>query len=185
MSRNAEGHLAALLNGDLGVAKSEVAKLVTYAQSAQEITVEDIDAVIGDASEANLNAAVNAILTDTSESAFNQMEKLKASGTPPDVLLYALSQQLMRLMEMRAHMDSGMSPDAAAKAFRPPLHFRRADEMKLQVRQWNRERLKHALGHVSRASQYARRRPEVAHQTAANIILELGRQRKPQNVDRL
>jgi len=178
MKRNAETHLAALLSGDLGVARSELTKLVTYAQGEQEITVEDIDAVIGDAAEATLNATVHEVLTSTAESAFKQMDKLRASGTPPDVLLYALSQQLMRLLQMHARMDAGSSLDAAARAFRPPLHFRRADEMKLQMRYWPRERLKHALERVSRGVHDARRRPEVAHQTAANVILELERRRK-------
>jgi DNA polymerase III subunit delta len=185
MKRNAETHLAALLSGDLGVARSELVKLVTYSQGQQEITVEDIDAVIGDAAEASLNAAVHEILTSSAQSAFKQMDKLKASGTPPDVLLYALSQQLMRLLQMRARMDAGSSLDAAARAFRPPLHFRRVDEMKLQMRSWTREQLKHALERVSGGVHYARRHPEVAHQTAANVILELEKRRRSPAADQL
>ncbi len=178
ITRDAERQLAALLGADLGVAKSEIAKLITYAQDAGEITVEDVEAVVGDASEATLNTVVNEILTGNATNALSQIDTLRASGTPPDVLLYALSQQLMRLLWLRAKMDAGSSADAAIKAFRPPLHFRRADEMKQQIRQWNRDSLKHALERVSRALQYARTHPDIAHQAAADTIFQLGRKKR-------
>ncbi len=181
ITRDAERHLAGLLGGDLGVAKSEIAKLITYARDAGEITIADVDAVIGDASDATLNAAVHDVLTGDAASALSQMEKLRASGTPPDVMLYALSQQLMRLLQVRARMDAGSPVDAAIKTFRPPLHFRRADEIKLQIRWWERNRLKQALERVSRALQYARTHPEIADQAAGDIIFQLARRPRRQN----
>jgi len=88
-------------------------------------------------------------------------------------VLYALSQQLMRLLWVRAKIDSGSSADAAVKAFRPPLHFRQADKIKQQVRTWDRDNLKRALERVSRALQYARTHSEIAHQVAAHTIFRL------------
>jgi DNA polymerase-3 subunit delta len=178
ITRDAERHLAGLLGADIGVAKSEIAKLITYAQDGGEITNEDVDAVIGDASDTTLNAAVHEIIIGHAASALNQLEKLRAAGTPPDVLLNALLQQMMRLTRVRAQMDAGGSVDAAIKGFRPPLHFRRADEIKQQIRWWDRDRLKAALARVSHALQYARTHPEIAHQTAADTIFQLARKPK-------
>lgn len=183
ITRDAERHVVRLLGADIGIAKTEIAKLITYAQDAGEITTEDVDAVIGDASDATLNAAVHEIVRGNAASALNQLEKLRAAGTPPDVLLNALSQQMMRLLRMRARMDSGASVDAAIKGFRPPLHFRAADEIKHQIRLWDRDRLKAALGHVSHALQYARTHPEIAHQAAAETIFQIARKPKARNCD--
>jgi len=173
IARDAERHLTGLLGADPGIAKSEIAKLATYAHGANEITVEDVEAIIGDASDTNLNMAVAEILSGNILNGLGQMEKLRASGTPPDVVLYALSQQLMRLLWVRAKIDSGSSADAAVKAFRPPLHFRQADKIKQQVRTWDRDNLKRALERVSRALQYARTHSEIAHQVAADTIFRL------------
>ncbi|RIA55191.1 DNA polymerase III subunit delta [Dichotomicrobium thermohalophilum] len=175
ITRDAERHLTNLLGADPGIAKAEIAKLITYAQDTGEISVEDVDAVVGDASDATLNVAVHEILTGDSASALTQMEKLRASGTPPDVLLSALSRQLMQLISVRARMDAGRSADSAINAIRPPLHFRRKDEIKLQIRRWDRGHLKRALGRVSRALQYTRTHPEIAHQVAGDTIFQLAR----------
>lgn len=172
---DAERHLAGLLGADLGLARSELAKLVTYAQQTGRVTIEDIDAVIGDASQVSLDAAVDAILASDPRSAQQQMDKLRASGTPLDVLLSSLSQHLLRLLRLRAKLDAGNSADAALKSFRPPLHFKRADVMKRQIRQWDRTRLKHALEMVSRALKQARLNPMIAHQIVVDTIERLSR----------
>ncbi len=175
ITRDAERYLASSLGGDLGVAKSELEKLITYAQDTGEITLDDIDAIVGDAADATVNDAVQEILTGNAVGALSHMEKLRASGTPPDVLLYALTQQLMRLLQVRAQLDNGSSADAAVRAIRPPLHFRRQDEIKSQIRQWDRSSLKLALERASRALHYGRLHPEIAHQAAAETILQLTR----------
>lgn len=177
---DAQRHLAGLLGADLGLARSELAKLVTYAQETGRITIEDIDAVIGDASQVSLDAAVDAILAGDPRSAQKQMDKLRASGTPLDVLLSSLSQHLLRLLRLRAKLDAGNSADAALKSFRPPLHFKRADVMKRQIRQWDRARLKHALETVSRALKQARLNPTIAHQIAADAVARLSRRGTPE-----
>lgn len=179
ISRDAERYLAGVIGTDIGIARSEITKLITYAQDIDEISVEDVEAIVGDATDASLNTAVDTVLNSNCSGALAQMERLRASGTPPDVLLYALSQQLMRLLWLRSKIDAGDSADAALKAFRPPLHFRRADEIKKQVRRWDRTPLKQALTRVSRALQYARLHPDIAHQVASDTIFEVGRSSGP------
>jgi len=173
IEKDAERHLTGLLGADIGVAKSEIAKLVTYAGTAGRITVEDVDAVIGDTSQGTLDAAVDAILARNAARALYQMEKLRASGTPADVVLSALLQHLMRLLRLSAKIDEGASADAAIRTFRPPLHFKRADQMKHQIRNWNRPQLKRALLLTSLAVKQTRTNQTIAHQIAADTIIRL------------
>ena len=176
ISRDAEALLVSVLDVDLGVAKSEIDKLITYCAETGEIGAEDVNAIVGDASQATMDAAADAILANDPAAALNQMEKLRASGTPPDVLLYVLSQHLMRLLRLRSNIDSGTSADVAIKGLRPPPHFRRAGQMKKQVRQWNQKTLKDALQRVWRAQHDARIKPDIAHQIATHVIVALTNQ---------
>jgi len=173
MTREAEQHLVNLLDVDLGVAKSEITKLITYASDSAEITVEDVDAVIDDAGQSTLDTAADAILAGDAPFALNQMEKLRASGTPPDVLLNVVLQHMMRLLRLRGLMDAGNSADTALKAFRPPLHFRRAKRMTSQIRSWDRQRLESAIAKVLQAQCDARLKADLGHQIAADLIFRL------------
>jgi DNA polymerase III subunit delta len=176
MSPEAQRHLRGLLSTDIGVARAEVDKLITYAGADKKVTIDDVDAIIGDAAQATLDTAVDAILVNDQRAALGHLEKLQSSGTPPDVVLSALSQQLMRLLRLRTRIDSGDSIDSALSSFRPPVHFRRADVMKQQIRQWHRTRLQQALEWVSHSLKTARTRPHIAHQICAETILQLHRQ---------
>lgn len=175
ISPEAQQRLMGLLSTDIGVARSEVTKLITYAVQAGTITTEDIDAIIGDAAQATLDIVVDAILANDQRSALRYLEKLQASGTPPDTVLSALSQQIVRLLRLRATVDAGASADTAVKGLRPPVHFRRADVMKQQIKRWDRQRLQQALEAVSRSLKRARTHPHIAHQIADETILQLQR----------
>jgi DNA polymerase III subunit delta len=173
ISRDARDHLAALLGADIGVAKAEIAKLKTYAHGTSGVTIDDIDAIMGDSAQSTLDAAVDAALAGTHGTALHHLDKLHAAGTPPDVLLATVCQHILRLLRLRAKIDAGASADAALKGFRPPVHFRRADQMKIQIRNWDGPRLRRALDLSSRALRQARTNPAIAHQIAAHALLRL------------
>jgi DNA polymerase-3 subunit delta len=173
ISRDARDHLTALLGADIGIAKAEIAKLITYAHETDRVTIDDVDAIIGDSAQSTLDAAVDATLAGTHDTALRHLDKLRAAGTPPDVLLATLSQHILRLLRLSAKVDAGASADAALKSFRPPVHFRRADQMKIQIRNWDGRRLRRALNLTSRALRHARTNPAIAHQIAAHAILRL------------
>jgi DNA polymerase III subunit delta len=180
IAHDARDHLASLLGADIGVAKAEIAKLKTYAYGTSNVTIDDIDAVIGDSAQSTLDAAVDAALAGSHDTALSHLDKLRAAGTPPDVLLAALSQHILRLLRLRAKIDAGASADAALKSFRPPVHFRRADQMKMQIRNWDGPRLRRALDLISRALKHARKNQAIAHQISADAMLRLHASRAKQ-----
>jgi DNA polymerase-3 subunit delta len=172
---DAESQLASMLSGDPGVAKSEIAKLVTFAQGAERLSVEDVEAVVGDTSRATLDASVDAVLSRDVPAALRLMARLQAEGIPVDVLLHALGQHLLRLIRLRARMDAGVNAETALRSLRPPVHFRRADNMKLQIRTWGRNDLRRALDLASRAHQRARLEPQLDEQIATDLVIRLAR----------
>lgn len=180
----AERHLTTLLGGDPGVAKSEIAKLVTYAQGQDRLSITDIEAVVGDTSRATLDVAVDAILDGDATGSLRQMGKLQLEGIPVDALLYALGQHVLRLIRLRAGMDAGESTDTTLRGFRPPLHFRRAGKMKQQVRKWGRDDLRWALELASRAQRKARLDPQLDEQIAADLVFRVARAQAQRGMER-
>jgi len=170
MDRQAERHLVSLLKGDPALAQSEIAKLTTYASDTDKITVDDVENIVGDVSRVTLEAAVDAILSGDTPAALKEIDRLTAGGTSLDGLLTALSQHVLRLLRMSARMSAGASADGALKTFRPPVHFRRADKMKQQIRSWDRENLQKILELCARAQKQARLNPHLAQAIVTQMI---------------
>ncbi len=177
----AERHLAALLGGDRGVVKSELAKLITYV-GGESISAEAVEAVIGDTSRATMDAAVDAILAGDAAGAFRQIDGLREAGASFDALLSALGQHVFRLMRLRASMDSGAAPDAAIRAFRPPVHFRRADQLKRQVRDWKLDDLKRVMDASMDTLRLVRTKPQLDEALTGQIVLRLAAFKRKRNL---
>jgi DNA polymerase III subunit delta len=175
IDKEAEQNLVSLLGGDPGVARSEIDKLVTYAHGSQQLTIGDILAVVGDTSRATLDAAVDTFLDGDVSDALRQITRLQAEGIPADVLLYALGQHLVRLLRLRARMNTGATADTALRSFRPPIHFRRADRMKQQIRRWGRSDLLWALDLAARAHQRVRLEPQLGEPIASDLAARFSR----------
>ncbi len=171
IDKQAEHHLVSVLGGDHGVTRSEIAKLITYAHGSQQLTIDEISAVVGDASHTTLDAAVDTFLDGDVSDALRQITKLQAEGIPADVLLYALGQHLARLLRLLARMDTGANVDTALRSFRPPVHFRRADRMKHQIRRWERSDLLWALDLTARAHQRVRLEPQLGEPIASDVAM--------------
>jgi len=170
IDREAERHLVTLLKGDPALARSEIAKLVTYAWDAGHITLDHVEIIVGDVSRVTLDAAVDAILSGDTPAALREIDRLAAGGTSLDSLLTTVSQHVLRLLRMSAKMRVGASADAALKTIRPPVHFRRADKMKQQIRSWDRETLQKILELCARAQKQARLNPHLAQAIVTQMI---------------
>jgi len=181
MERDVERYLLSALGNDVGVSKSDISKLITYVHNAGEVTVEDVDAVIGDATQTTLDLVVDSILAGEPVKALKEFDKLYASGVPPDVILSTLSQHLLRLLRIRTRIDDGASPEAALKNLRPPVHFKRVNQINQQIRRWNKADLKWCLGTTGNATYKARLNPAFAQQIATNTIIRINHYRDRQS----
>ncbi|MBX2804940.1 MAG: DNA polymerase III subunit delta [Hyphomicrobiales bacterium] len=170
--------LVQLLSGDWSVCRSEVAKLLIYADGEPEITVQHVEAVVGDASAQAFDLAISATLAGNAPAALRQLDGLAASATPASVFLTMLLGHLQKLHLILAGMDRGESFDAAAAKLRPPLHFRQKDSMKEQAARW---RLPHIATMIDRAHETIRQtrlKPALEHELVSDFVLRLADWRK-------
>ncbi len=105
MDPRAVRYLADIVGGNLWIMDSEVEKLCLYTVD-KEIREEDIRAIVAPAREANIFAAVDAVIEGRSALAVDLLHRLMQSGAAVSYILVMLARQLRLLMlakEMKAH----------------------------------------------------------------------------------
>jgi DNA polymerase-3 subunit delta len=172
---DAADRLTHLLGGDWAVSRGEIAKLMLYAQGETQITLDHVEAVVGDASAHAFDAAISDALGGNTAAALSHLDGLAASGTPATVLLNLLLGHMQKLHLVLAAMDRGESFDAAAGRIRPPLHFRQKDVMKRQTARWRLADAADAIALAHETVRQTRLNPALEHELVSDLLMRLCR----------
>lgn len=173
MAPEAKQLLVSRLGADRGLTRAEIDKLLLYTHGTGRITAEDVEAIVGDASE----LAIDAILTATSggngRKALQELDRAVASGESPQGILVMTLRHFQRLHRLRAAMDQGRSFDDAARTMRPPLHFKSRPLIEAHSRAWDMPRLDRAIAAISRTAKDARLSSQLEATLTERLLLEL------------
>ena len=104
---DAAQRLGQLLGGDWGVSRAEIAKLALYAAGEPQITLEHVEAIVGDASAHAFDEALAAALAGDAAAALAQLDGLAAAGTPASVLLNVLERPSAKAARARRRHRPG------------------------------------------------------------------------------
>jgi len=148
--------LVARLGADRVMSRGEVEKLALYAMGRNAIEPNDVEAVVGDASELAMDRVIQRVISGASAAAIAECDRAVAAGESPQAILLILQRQLLLLHRVRCAMDAGRSLDDAVRGIRPPLHFRAKDAVAAGARNWTAGKLEEALAIVARAARAAR-----------------------------
>jgi DNA polymerase-3 subunit delta len=110
MSPQAVDLLAKLVGGNLWIMSNEINKLALFA-SGRRIEVEDIEAIVSSAQEANVFAMVDAILDFKAGVAEQLLEQLLQRGASLAYLLAMLSRQVRMIVQAK-ELRRQMKPEA-------------------------------------------------------------------------
>ena len=137
----AETYLAERLGNDRQVTRMELEKLALYCQGQSDVSLDDAESSVGDASLSTLDAVVDSALTGRVVALERGLDRAFEEGNNAIALLRILFRRLDRLELVRAQVDQGQNLDAAIKALRPPVNFKRVDTFRAQIRIWSRSML--------------------------------------------
>lgn len=143
--------LTGLLGADRALSRSELAKLVLYRGAPGVVGLEDVLAVVGDASAIPLDAVTYAACAGDAAGLDRALAAAWAEGLQPVSILRAVAGHLIRLLRAGELTAAGRSPREAMAALRPPMLFRREAAFGRQLRSWTRPRLARALDLVTAA----------------------------------
>jgi DNA polymerase-3 subunit delta len=166
--------LISLLGGDRRATRNEVRKLALYAQGSGKVSLDDVLAVVADASALAIDSVLDAAFAGQPAEVETQFERLIASGTPAGTVVGAGLRHAAQLHKLRLAVESGMPADEAVRQQR--IHFRRETAVKTALRQWPAPRLLAAMDQLAKTMLAIRRtglKPETA--LARDTLLTLAR----------
>ena len=124
-----------------------VARLALYALDPPEaITAVDIAACAPPASDADLDATLDAVADGRAEALGPLIARLAAQGQSPTGVAIAACRYFRRIHSVAASVAGGVSVDAAVGGLRPPVFGPRRDALIRRCRKWPLGAAESALG---------------------------------------
>jgi DNA polymerase-3 subunit delta len=169
----ARAALVPLLGGDRQASRNEIRKLALYAHGKQQIVLEDVEAVVSEASALALDGIVDAMFAGRTAEAEGQFAKARAAGTTPGSIVSAALRQLTPLHKMRLAVEGGTMVSGVVEAAQPPIHFRRKPMIEAALKAWTAERLLRVMTQLGEAALEVRRQPNLADAIAQRAVLSI------------
>lgn len=154
---DARAALLPLLGGDRRASRNEVRKLALYARGKREIDVDDVFAVVADASGLVLDAIVDAAFAGRAGDLEVQLGKARAAGIAPGRIVAAALIQATQLHRARTGIESGTPTAEAVDQVVSKAQFRRRGTIEAALTIWPAARLERVMAELATAALEARR----------------------------
>jgi len=171
LAPDARAMLLPLLGGDRAASRSEVQKLALYARGEKQVTVEDVTAVVADASALAIDDIVDAAFAGKPAELERELGKARIAGTPAGSVFFAAQRQLAQLHRWRTAIEAGesFSVDSAV----PPAQFRRKKSVEAALNLWTARRLVAAMAELAEAVLESRHNNALADTVAERALLSI------------
>jgi DNA polymerase-3 subunit delta len=171
LTPDARAILIPLLGGDRQASRSEIAKLALYARGRGEVGVDDVTAVVSDASALALDDIVDAVFAGRPADLETQLGKARTAGTAAGSIFFAAQRHVAQLHKWRTAIEagSGFSLDAV----QPPLNFRRKGAVETALKLWSAARLTTVMAELAEAVLQSRRNADLADTIAERALLAI------------
>jgi DNA polymerase-3 subunit delta len=141
MAPDARATLMALLGGDRQASRNELRKLTLYAHGTGEVTLDDVMAVVADASELKIDPIVDGAFAGNPTAVEVEFNKAMIAGTYPGMIIMAAQRQAALLHKASLLVEAGSSASSAVESGFPRLHFSRKGTVEAALRNFSATRL--------------------------------------------
>jgi DNA polymerase-3 subunit delta len=172
---DARAALMPLLGGDRRASRAELRKLMLYAHGGERIEIDDVMAVVADASALALDSLVDAAFAGKLADVEKEFAKTSIAGTNPTAIVGAALRQVERLHALRLTVESGTSVSATVEQVQPQIHFRRKPLIEAALKAWTSDRLARAMAMLAEASLDARVQSNLAETIAHRALMQIAR----------
>src|SRR5712691_9209173 len=169
----ARAALVPLLGGDRLASRKEIQKVALFARGKARVELDDVMAVVADASTLALDGLIDAAFAGRTGELEVQFGKARTAGTAPGTIVSAALRQVAQLHRARLAVEEGASVDEAAGGIQPFVHFSRKAAVEAALRTWTSGRLERAMAQLAEAALEARRQSGVAEVIAQRALLAL------------
>ena len=124
---DARAALVSLIGGDRQASRSEIRKLALYAHGKERVALDDVLAVVADASALALDGVDR---RGVRRHAPRDRSAVRQGAAPPapssGTIMSSALRYVIQLHQARVALDAGEDTDSAMRSFIPPVHFSRA-----------------------------------------------------------
>ena len=172
---DARDALAPLLGGDRRASRAELKKLALYARGAGRVELDDVMAVVADASALALDALIDAAFAGNLADVEKEFSKARVAGTNPSAIIGAAIRHAERLHALSLEIAGGASVSDIVRRPQSGIHFRRHDAFTKALRAFTPERLARALSMLAQASFDARKESDLGETIAHRALMLIAR----------
>jgi DNA polymerase III subunit delta len=171
LAPDARAALIPLLGGDRAASRSELQKLALYARDRGQVGIEDIAAVVSDASALAIEDIVDAAFAGRPGELETQLGKARTAGTSAGSILFNAQRQLAQLHKWRLAIEHGRT--FSLDAVQPPVPFRRRPLVEAALKAWSAARLAGAMADLAAAVLQARCNPVLSDTITERALLAI------------
>jgi DNA polymerase-3 subunit delta len=173
IAQDARATLMSLLGGDRQASRNELRKIVLYAHGQREITLDDVMAVVSDASDFKLDPIVDGAFAGQPAMVESEFAKAMIAGTYPGLIISAAQRQVAALHKAALLMEGGASAASAAESGFPRLHFSRKNVVETALRNFSATRLVQAMDQLATAALDVRKQSSLAAVIAQRALMSI------------
>jgi DNA polymerase-3 subunit delta len=171
LAPDARAMLLPLIGGDRAASRNELRKLALYARGKPQIGVDDVIAVVSDASGLALDDMVDAAFAGNASAVETELAKTRTAGTSVGSILFAAQRHVAQLHKWRS--AAGDKARIDVNALMPPVHFSRKASVETALRSWTADRLLRAMTQLADAALESRRQSSLAETIAQRALLQI------------
>jgi DNA polymerase-3 subunit delta len=170
LADDARTMLVPLLGGDRAASRNELRKLTLYARGQGTVGVEDVAAIVSDASGLGTDDLIDAALAGRPAELETLLAKARLEGTSVGSILFAAQRHVAQMHKWRAALDDGaLSMDRLL----PPPNFKRKLRVETALRQWSAARLEAVMGELAAAVLVSRKMSNLDEAVAGRVLLSI------------
>jgi len=173
IAQDARAALMSFLGGDRQASRNELRKLTLYAHGKGEITLDDVMAVVADASELKLDPIVDGAFAGKPDVVESEFAKAMIAGTYPGVIISAAQRQAAWLHKSALAVADGTPVSAVLEGGYPRLHFSRKGAVETALRNFTVARLATVIEQLAAAALDTRKQPALAAAIAQRALMSI------------
>jgi DNA polymerase-3 subunit delta len=173
IAADARATLMALLGGDRQASRNEIRKLTLYAHGTGEVTLDDVMAVVADASELKIDPIVDGAFAGNPTAVEIEFNKAMIAGTYPGMIMMAAQRQAAALHKASLLVEAGSSASSAVESGFPRLHFSRKGTVEAALRNFSAQRLVNIIDQLAVAALDVRKQNTLGAVIAQRALMSI------------
>ena len=173
IAADARAVLTALLGGDRQASRNELRKLALYSHGKGEVTLDDVMAVVADASELKLDPIVDSAFAGKPDLVESEFAKAMVAGTYPGLIIMAAQRHAAWLHKTALSVADGTPVSTLLEGGFPRLHFSRKTNVEIALRNFSAARLVGIIDQLASAALDMRKQASLAAAIGQRTLLSI------------